>query len=70
MGYFTICLYLYNYFHTLALSTYTIYTKHVGTEHARAKILKEVGMMVLLLVAILFLGGVAGMLANAKVSIR
>lgn len=24
---------------SLALSTYTIYTKHAGTEHARAKIL-------------------------------
>ncbi len=55
---------------TLALSTYTIYAKHKGTQHARAKILKEVGVMVFMLIAIIFLGGIAGMLANAKVSIR
>ena len=52
-------------FFTLALSTYAIYTKHAGTEHARAKILKEVGMMVLTLVIVIFLGGIASMLANA-----
>ncbi len=39
---------------SLALSTYAIYTKHKGTEHARAKILKEVGVMVLTLVIVLF----------------
>ena len=55
---------------SLALSTYGIYTKHAGTEHARAKILKDAGMMVLTLVAVLFLGGIAGMLANAQVSVR
>ncbi|MBK6792516.1 MAG: hypothetical protein IPG80_08210 [Anaerolineales bacterium] len=49
---------------SLALSTYAIYTKHKGTEHARAKILKEVGVMVLTLVIVLFLGGIASMLAN------
>ena len=55
---------------TLALSTYTIYTKHVGTEHARAKILKDVGVMVLTLVIVLFLGGITSMLANAQVGMR
>ena len=55
---------------TLALSTYAIYTKHAGTEHARAKILKEVGMMVLTLVIVIFLGGIASMLANAQVGLR
>ncbi len=55
---------------TLALSTYTIYTKHAGTEHARAKILKEVGVMVLTLVIVLFLGGIASMLANVQVGMR
>lgn len=55
---------------SLALSTYAIYTKHKGTEHARAKILKEAGMMVLTLVMIIFLGGVAALLANAQVGMR
>lgn len=55
---------------SLALSTYTTYTKHKGTEHARAKILKEVGVMVLTLVIILFLGGTAAMLANYQVGMR
>ena len=57
-------------FLTLTLSTHTIYAKHTGTENARSKILKEVGVMVLTLVIILFLGGIAGMLANAQVSVR
>lgn len=48
-----------------SLSTYTIYTKH-----ARAKILKEASVMVLMLIIILFLGGIAAMLANAQVSLR
>ena len=55
---------------SLALSTYTIYTKHKGTEHARAKILKEVGVMVLTLVLIIFLGGIAALLASAQVRVR
>ena len=55
---------------SLALSTYTIYTKHAGTEHARANILKEAGVMVITLVIVLFLGGIASMLANAQVGIR
>ncbi|MFN8434328.1 MAG: hypothetical protein U0V18_09915 [Anaerolineales bacterium] len=55
---------------SLAFSTYTIYTKHVGIENARPKIFKEVGVMVLTLVIILFLGGIAAMLANYQVSIR
>jgi len=55
---------------SLALSTNTIIQKHAGTEHARAKILKEVGVMVLALVIVLFLGGIASMLANVQVSVR
>jgi hypothetical protein len=55
---------------SLALSTYTIYTKHTGTEYARAKILKEVGVMVITLIIILFLGGIVAMLANAQVGMR
>lgn len=50
---------------SLALSTYNIYTKH-----ARVKILKEVGLLVLTLVIILFLGGIATTLANYQASIR
>jgi len=63
---------------SLALSTYAIYTKHKGTEHARVKILREVGVMVHTLIAIIFtstllsasLGGIAAMLANYQVGIR
>ncbi len=55
---------------SLALSTYIIFQKYTGTEHARAKIIKEVGAMVLTLVIILFLGGIAAMLANYHVSMR
>jgi len=54
----------------LALSTFTIYNKHKETEHARAKILKEMGVMIITLVIILFLGGTAAMLANYQVGIR
>ncbi|RJP50837.1 MAG: hypothetical protein C4557_08915 [Anaerolineaceae bacterium] len=55
---------------SLAFSTYAIYTKHKGTESDRLKILKEVGAIVLTLIIVLFLGGVAAMLANAQVSVR
>jgi hypothetical protein len=55
---------------SLALSTYTIFEKHAGTEHARAKIIKAVGVMVLTLIIILVLGGIASMLANYQVGIR
>jgi len=53
-----------------ALSTNTIIQKHKETEHARAKILRDVGMMVLTLIIVLFLGGIAAMLANAQVGMR
>ena len=55
---------------TIALSTYTIYQTHKGTENAHPKIFKEVGLMVLTLVIILFLGGIAAMLANTQVGMR
>lgn len=55
---------------SLVLFTYFIIRKHKGTENARPKIFKEVGLMVLTLVIILFLGGIAAMLANYQVSIR
>lgn len=55
---------------SLALSTYVIYDKHKGTEPARAKILKEVGVMVFTFILVLFLGGVTALLANAQVGIR
>ncbi|MBK7450902.1 MAG: hypothetical protein IPJ47_16375 [Anaerolineales bacterium] len=55
---------------SLTLSTYAIIQKYAGTEHARAKILKEVGVMVLTLVIVLFLGGIASMLANYQVGMR
>lgn len=55
---------------SLAISIYGIYTKHMGTERARLKILKEVGVMLLTLIVVIFLGGIAGMLANAQVGMR
>ena len=55
---------------SLVLSTYSIIQKHAGTEHARAKILKDVGVMVFTLIIILFLGGIAAMLANYQVGMR
>ena len=55
---------------SLAFSTYTVIQKHRGTEHARAKILKEVGVMALTFVTILFLGGIAALLANYQVRVR
>lgn len=55
-------------FLSFALSTYAIYTKHAGTEHTRNKILKDVGVMVLTLIIVIFLGGVAALLANTQVS--
>ncbi|GAB1470224.1 hypothetical protein MASR2M66_11010 [Chloroflexota bacterium] len=55
---------------SLALSTYIICGKHKGTENAPPKILKDVGVMVLTLVIILFLGGIAAMMANYQVGIR
>ncbi|MBI2332150.1 MAG: hypothetical protein HYU84_08335 [Chloroflexi bacterium] len=55
---------------TLALSIYTIFQTHKGTENARPKILKEMGLLVLTLVIVLFLGGIAAMLANYQVGMR
>jgi fructose-specific phosphotransferase system IIC component len=67
---FSIILVITSLFLSLALSTYAIYDKHKGTERARAKILKEIGVMVLTLVIVLFLGGIASMLANYQVGMR
>ena len=53
---------------SLALSIHTIIQTHKGTENARPKILKEVGVMVLTLIIVIFLGGIAVMLANTYVS--
>ncbi len=54
----------------LALSIYAIFKKHKGTENARAKILKEVCLMALTFIVIIFLGGIAAMLANYQVGMR
>ncbi|MBK7448198.1 MAG: hypothetical protein IPJ47_01750 [Anaerolineales bacterium] len=67
---FSIILVITSLFLSLALSTYAIYDKHKGTERARVKILKEIGVMVLTLVIVLFLGGIASMLANYQVGMR
>ncbi|MCK6567046.1 MAG: hypothetical protein L6Q45_05040 [Anaerolineales bacterium] len=55
---------------SFALSTHTIIRKYKGTDRACAKILKEVGVMVLTLAIIIFLGGIAAMLANYQVGLR
>jgi hypothetical protein len=49
---------------SLAIAIHTIFEKHKGTKNARTKILKEVGVMVLTLVTIIFLGGLAAMWTN------
>lgn len=55
---------------SLSLSTYTIIKKHEGIEHARTKILKDIGVMVLTLITVIFLGGITAMLANYQVGMR
>jgi hypothetical protein len=55
---------------SLAIAIHAIIEKHKGTEHARAKILKEVSVMVLTLILIILLGGLAAMLANSYVSLN
>ena len=49
---------------SLALFIHAIFEKHKGTENARPKILKEMGVMVLTLITIIFLGGIVALLAN------
>ena len=55
---------------SLFLSAFIIFQTHKGTENARPKILKEVGVMVLTLIIVLFLGGIAAILANYQVGMR
>ncbi|MCC7119865.1 MAG: hypothetical protein IT310_15170 [Anaerolineales bacterium] len=55
---------------SLAFSIYAIFQKHKGTENHRPKVLKEVVVMVLTLVIVIFIGGIAAMLANYQVRIR
>ena len=55
---------------SLFFSIYTIFQTHKGSEYALQKILKDVGMMVLMLIIILFLGGIAAMLVNYQVSMK
>lgn len=57
-------------FLSLALSIYATYTKHKRTENARPQILKDVGLLVLTLIIVLFLGGIAAILANYQVGMR
>ena len=54
---------------SLAIAIHTIFEKHKGTESARSKILKEVGVIVFTLIIVIFLGGIAAMLANTYVSL-
>ena len=54
---------------SLAIAVRAIFEKHKGTENPRSKILKEVGVMVFTLVIVIFLGGIAAMLANFYVSL-
>lgn len=55
---------------SLALSTYTIFQTYKGIENARLKVIKEVGMLILTLIVVLFFGGVAAMLANYEAGMR
>ena len=54
---------------SLALSTYTIFEKHKGTENPRPKIAKDILVLILAILLIAFLGGIAVMLANFYVSL-
>ncbi len=54
---------------SLALSIHAIFEKHKGTENPRPQILKDVGVIVLTLIIIIFFGGIAAMLANFYVSL-
>ena len=48
----------------LAISFYTIIQTHKGTENVRPKILKEVSVVVLTLIVIIFFGGLAGLFTS------
>ncbi len=54
---------------SLAMAIHAIFEKHKGTENPRPKILKEVSVMVLTLLIIIFLGGLAAMLTNFYISL-
>ncbi len=53
---------------SLAIAIHAIIEKHKGTESPRPKIAKEVGVMVFTIFLIIFLSGLAAMLANFYVS--
>jgi len=55
---------------SLSTAIYSIFKKHKGTENSRSKIAKDVLILVITLLLIIFLGGLAGMFANYYASPR
>ena len=55
---------------SLAVAIYSIFKKHKEAENPRAKIAKDVSILVITLLLIIFLGGLAGMFANYYVSLK
>lgn len=55
---------------SLAFSIYIVFQKHKKSEHSRLKILQEVSLIAITLILVLFLGGIAAMLANYQVGMR
>ena len=53
---------------SLAISICAIFEKHKGTENPRPKIAKDTLMLVFTVLLVIFLGGIAAMLANFHVS--
>ena len=57
-------------FFSLATAISSIFKKHKGTENSRSKIAKDVLILVITLLLIIFLGGLAGMFANYYASLH
>lgn len=55
---------------SLAIPTFSIFEKHKDSGNSRAEIAKEVLVLVITLLLIIFLGGLVGLFANYHVSQR
>jgi hypothetical protein len=54
----------------LGMTIYSIFEKHKGEENSRLKITKEILILMVTLLLIVFLGGLAGLFANHYISPR
>jgi len=55
---------------SLSTAIYSIFKKHKGSENPRTKIAKDVLILVIMLLLIIFLGGLAGLFANYYASLH